>query len=117
MPSLLLTAASGVLVMSGNLISGRLTPLGGVQLRWISSGGNAYVAFSGGFTVGSGTLTGSGGCLSGMMDAFPLAPGDGFFVPQIALLERAGPVSGTFNLWATCDPAASGAGRLFFDLF
>jgi hypothetical protein len=128
MPSLVLGqpyASGAQLVVSGNLFSGRLTPIGGIQLRWMSSGGNAYIAFSGGgpplsggfMTTNSGGFGLSGGCLSGMLDGFPLAPGDGFFVPMAALQIRQGPQSGSVNLWASFDPAASGVGRLNFDPF
>lgn len=130
MPSLILgnpPASGAQLIFSGNLLSGRLTPAGGIQLRWLTVSGNAYIStslsgggppLSGAFmTINSGQLLLSGGILSGLLDGTPMTPGDGLFVPMQQLPTlRAGPVSGTITLWALCDLGASGVGRLYVDL-
>ncbi len=127
MPSVLLgnpLASGATTVIAGNPYSGELRPQGGIQLRWISSGGNCYIAFSGGgpplsgavMTINSGGLSLSGGCASGMLDGMPMAPGDVYWIPAIAI-TKTGPTSGQFNLFALADQAASGIGRLFFEVF
>ena len=127
MPSVILgqPAASGAqLVISGNPYSGRLEPVGGIQLLWVSSGGNCYIAFSGGnpplsggfMTINSGSMALSGGAASGMLDGMIIPPGGGYFIPKIALGSTGGTTSGTFNLFALCDQAASGIGRLYFEV-
>jgi hypothetical protein len=108
-------------VVSGSLYSGVFVGAG-LQLRWISSGGNCYVGVAGGgpplsggfMTITSGGMQLSGGAASGMLDGMLLGPGDAFFVEPGVLGNRNGPTSGTFNVWALCDQAASGVGRLYF---
>lgn len=116
MPSLVLgqpLASGPQIIVSGNPWSGLApTPVGGIQFRWISSGGNAYIGLSGGMTINSGQMFLSGGPNSGLLDGFPLAPGDGYFIPKLAF-----PLSGTYNVYAMCDQVASGVGRLYFERF
>lgn len=124
MPSILLGqpyASGATQVISGNFWSGRKAePVGGVQLFWVSSGGNAYIALSGGgpplsggfMTINSGTLQLSGGNASGMLDGFPMAPGAGYFIPKLAC-----GLSGNLSIFALCDQAASGTGRLYFEVY
>lgn len=112
MPSTILSAASGspFPLVSGNLWSGQgaFHPVGGVRLLLdpISSG-NAYISLSGGATTRSGGFFLSGGLTDGML----LAPGGDYFIPKLAF------VSGQMSIWATCDPAASGQGRLYWETF
>lgn len=95
----------------------------GVQLRWISSGGNCYVAMSGGgpplsggfMTITSGQMALSGGASSGMLDGMLLGPGDKYFIEPAVLSNVANTTSGAFNLYALADLAASGVGRLYFE--
>jgi hypothetical protein len=126
MPSMVLgnPVSSGAhTVISGAVYSGRNLPVGGVQLTWLSSGGNCYIAFSGGgpvlsggfMTVNSGGMLLSGGGASGMLDGIPITPAGSYFVPAIAFNTR-GVASGTWNLFAVCDPAASGVGRLYWEV-
>ncbi len=121
MPSTLLTAASGIPfpLISGNAFSGQGVPhpVGGVQLVLSpSASGNAYISLSGltlsgdlGTTVNSGGFFLSGG---GLNDGILLAPGGGYFIPRLGI----GP-SGQLNLFASCDPAASGQARLYWECF
>ncbi len=128
MPSILIGQpylSGAVTVISGNPWSGKLEPAGGIQLRWISSGGNCYIALSGGgpplsggfMTINSGTFPLSGGGASGLLDGMPMAPGDAYFVPRSALGSRDGQTSGRFNLFALADATASGVGRLFYEIY
>ena len=124
MPSLVLgndPASGAIQILSGNPWSGFVVePIGGIQLRWISSGGSAYIALSGGgppksggfMTINSGAMILSGGIASGMLDGFPLAPGDSYFIPKLAFKQ-----SGVFNVYALCDQAASGVGRLYWEAY
>ena len=122
MPSLILAnpVASGAqTVISGNPWSGRPSPIGGIQFRWVSSGGNCYIGMSGGGPPLSGnfmTRTSGGmflsGSLGGYMDGMLMAPGDSYFMPKSAIA-----LSGNFNMFAIVDPAASGVGRLFFEIY
>lgn len=116
MPSLILgqPVASGPnIIVSGNPWSGKNPkPVDGVQLRWMSSGGNAFIGLSGNFTVTSGGFLLSGGTNSGLGDGMFLAPGDSYFLPKAVC-----GLSGTYNVFATCDVAASGVGRLFFEVY
>lgn len=127
MPSLILGqpfASGAQMVISGNPWSGIVFPRGGVQLFWLSSGGNAYVGFSGGgpplsggfMTINSGTMMLSGGAASGMLDGFPLVPNMGYWIDRSMVPGFGGGNSGTFNLFALCDQSASGVGRLYFDV-
>lgn len=108
-------ASGATVVISGNPWSGTLLPVGGVRLKWVSSGGNAYVGLSGGgpplsggfLTVTSGGFPLSGG---GILDGFLLAPGDNYFIPFCRFKQ-----SGTYSVYAQCDAAASGIGRMFYD--
>lgn len=114
MPSTLLTAASGspFPLFSGNLWSGQGTPhpIGGVQLTLSpTASGNAYVSLSGGGTVNSGGMFLSGG---GLLDGMVMTPGAGYFIPKIGC-----GVSGTLQIYATCDAAGSGQSRLFWECF
>lgn len=128
MPSIVLGQpyqSGAVQIITGNPWSGILIPTGGIQLRWISSGGNACIAFSGGgpplsggfMTLNSGQMPLSGGAASGMLDGMVLSTGDAMFIPRTVLSNRAGTTSGIVNLYALCDLAASGVGRLYFEIF
>lgn len=128
MPSVILGnpyASGAQLVVSGSLVSGKFTPTGGIQLRWISSGGNCYIGFSGGgpplsgsfMTITSGGFALSGGSASGMFDGMLIEPGASYFVPSLVLTNRGGITSGFYNIFALCDQTASGAGRLYFEFF
>ncbi len=112
-------ASGATPILSGWPWSGRpAKPVGGVQIRWISSGGNCYIALSGnpilsgGFmTLTSGQMYLSGGANSGLLDGMPLAPGDSYFVPRLAT-----GLSGQLSIFAICDQAASGIGRLYWEV-
>lgn len=113
MPSKLLTCASGspYPIVSGNLWSGQGAnhPVGGIQFYLdASSSGFAYVGYSGGFTVRSGTTELSGGVIAGLSDGFPLAPGGSIFLPKLGF------TSGSVSVFATCDAACSGQARLWW---
>lgn len=115
MPSLLLgqpLASGAQIIVSGFPWSGQIVPQGGVQLRWVSSGGNAYIGLSGAMTITSGAMFLSGGPNSGLLDGMVMAPGDSYFVPRSAT-----GLSGRLNIFALCDGVASGIGRLFFEVF
>lgn len=114
MPSVIVSAASGspFPLVSGNFWSGNtsLHPCGGVQLKASPlNSGHVYVSLSGGGTITSGSYF-----LSGVntTDGMFLAPGDTYFVPKLAMAS-----GGYFNLFVTCDAAASGQGRLFYEVF
>lgn len=113
MPSFLLTAASGAPfpLVSGNFRSGMNFPfpVGEVRLKLArTASGNAYISLSGGTTVTSG-----GFFLSGNnSDAMVLEPGERYSIPRVAFQG-----SGSFNIFATCDPACSGQARLYMDPF
>lgn len=118
MPSAILTAASGAPfpIISGNFWSGKaVTPVGGIRFRLDpAASGNAYISLSG--VGGSGGTIKSGGFfLSGYntTDGMLLAPtDDGYFLPRLAIA-----LSGTINVYAACDPAASGVARLYWEMF
>lgn len=117
MPSIVLgqpRASGAQLIVSGNPWSGNAPapPIGGVQLLWVSSGGNAYIGLSGGITINSGAMALSGGANSGMLDGMLLPPGGGYFIPKMAC-----GLSGNLQLYGWCDQAASGIGRLYFEVF
>ncbi len=83
----------------------------GIQLRWSpNSSGNLYVGLSGGLTVNSGGFLGSG--YSGLLDGVLLGPGDAYFIPRVAASA-----SGLISVFATCDVAASGLGRLYWEVY
>lgn len=114
MPSIILgqpLASGPQIIVSGNPWSGQQAqfPVGGIQFRWVSSGGNAYIGMSGGMTITSGGMMQSGG---GLLDGMPMAPGDAYFIPRLGLKT-----SGAYTVYGMCDVAASGAGRLFFEIF
>lgn len=120
MPSVLLSPASGspFPVYSGNLFSGQGNhPVGIVQLRWArEASGNAYIYLSGGNSGGLGINSGgvfmSGGQLSGLSDGMVMYPGDAYSIPKSAC-----GASGQLGIYASCDSAASGVGRLYFESF
>ena len=114
MPSVVLTAASGAPfpLVSGNFWSGVAGqhPVGEVRLKLITSAsGNAYISLSGGSTVSSG-----GFFLSGVntSDAVMIIPGEVYVVPKLGLQS-----SGALGIYVSCDPAASGVARLFYEIF
>jgi hypothetical protein len=68
-------------------------------------------------TINSGGMTLSGGAqLSGALDGIPLGPGDGLWIPAYAFKSPIG-VSGNCNIFAMCDQAASGVGRLSWEVW
>jgi hypothetical protein len=126
MPSVVIgqpVLSGAAVVISGNPWSGHFTPVGSIMFRWVSSGGNVYLALSGGgpplsgnfMTINSGGFALSGGCLSGMLDGILIAPGDTYTIPKIAL-PTTGPSSGSINVFALNDNSSSG-GRLYFESF
>jgi hypothetical protein len=110
MPSAVVGFTSGGQVLySGTAYSGRLVPVGGVQIvAHPSNSGNVYVALSGGVTVTSGGFPLSGG---GLLDGIPLAAGSSYFVPKSAL-----GASGFVNIWLASDAACSGQARVHWEL-
>lgn len=116
MPSLLLSAASGspFPIYSGGLpFSGQSYrfPYSYVNLKYAdNASGNAYIGYTSGgpFTVNSGGAFPNG---SGLYDLMMLAPGERYQIPKLEF------ISGCLNIFATCDAAASGQGRLYFDVF
>jgi hypothetical protein len=104
--------SGGQLLISGGNYSGvglAFKPAGQVQLTaWKSNSGNVYVAFSGGVTVLSGGFPLSGG---GLRDGVPVAPGDTYSVPKLAI-----PNSGIFNIYVAPDAACSGQARVFWEV-
>ncbi len=104
--------------------SGRLEPIGGLQLRAArENSGSVYVSLSGGnfFSGQIGTLVGSGGptinsggwtplsgnISSGLMDGMQIGPGDAYFVPRIAI-PNTGASSGNWSICLGCDTLCSG---------
>lgn len=121
-------ASGATVVISGNVWSGQgyYHPQGGIQFRWFSSGGNCYLGLSGGgpplsgnfMTMNSGGMQLSGGFLSGALDGIPLEPGGSYFIPFSAFRPQLNVISGLYlNVFALCDQAASGVGRLSFEPF
>ncbi len=110
MPSVLLTGASGAPfpLVSGNYWSGTgaFHPVGGVLLVLDRvASGSAYISFSGGATLNSGTHLFSGTNADGVQ----LIPGAERFIPKLCL------ISGQMNIFVTCDAAASG-NRLYWEV-
>ena len=116
MPSILLgwdyTNSGGAqIVVSGNPWSGSVFPVGGIQLGWSpQASGNCYVGLSGNILMTSGGV--GANTLSGYLDGFLIGPGLSYFIPRVRF-----PLSGVFNIYAFCDAACSGQGRLSFDAF
>lgn len=119
MPSVLLSRASGnpFPLASGNIWSGQgaFHPVGKVVLKLSpDASGFAYISLSGYIPVTSGgpTINSGGFLLSGLnVDGFLMKPGDTYEIPKLALQ------SGTMNIYATCDAAVSGQGRLYWEAF
>lgn len=114
MPSVLIgnpLASGPQILISGCFWSGRqAVPQGGIQLRLSpDASGNVYVGLSGGTTMMSGGMFLSGG---GRLDGMIMAPGDPYFIPRAAF-----GVSGTINVYVRHDAAASGQGRMFYEIF
>jgi hypothetical protein len=104
--------SGGQLLISGGNYSGGIAskPQGKIELAaWGSNSGTVYVALSGGVTIRSGGYPLSGG---GLMDGFPLAPGDTYTIPKIALT-----VSGVFNIFVAPEAACSGQARVFWEVY
>lgn len=90
------------------------TPVGGIQLRFISllpGSGLCFIGFSGNVSINSGGFQLSGGANSGMNDGMPLRDGDSFFVPRMACGN-----SGNLSIFAIGDASASG-GRLYWQAY
>jgi hypothetical protein len=130
MPSLVLGqpyASGAQQVIVGSPWSGQLRPQGQINFWWVcaASGANCYLALSGGgppasgnfMTYNSGQMFLSGGALSGLLDGCPIAPGGTYNIPRLAFGSEGGTTSGTFNVFAMCDPTASGIGRLYFEVY
>ncbi len=113
MPSYLVGFRSGgELLISGNPWSGNNAqfPVGGVQLELDrEASGSIYVAMSGGVTVKSGSFFLSGG---GLMDGVQIKPGGSYFIPRIGT-----GLSGNLTIYIGADPAVSGQGRVYYDIF
>ena len=112
MPSTILAGLSGgVALVSGNIYSGTLFPLGSVQLKYAVSGiGPVYVGLpnlSGAIPTGQ-----SGGSLSsgGLSDGMEMLPGDSYVVPKCRL------VSGIETIRVIVPAGASGS-RMFWEAF
>ena len=135
MPSMVLGYVPGsgfAPIYSGNIWSGQLEPVGGIQfiaspqnsgMIYLSlSGGNAFsgqfgtLVGSGGPTINSGAAPLSGGQFSGALDGIPIPPGAGYFLPKLAF-TNVGPNSGNINLCVGCDPACSGLARLYWQTY
>ena len=132
MPSMVLSLLSGAgftPIISGNPWSGLpLSPTGGIQLRADKlNSGAIYISLSGAFVFSGvvGCLPGSGGPtitsgalvtsgLSGTMDGMAMFAGDSYFVPKLAI-RGTGSFSGVYQLCASCDGAASGRARLYWE--
>ena len=114
MPSFLISNRSGGdTLWSGALYSGSPAPVGGIQLYLDpSASGNAYIGLSGGMTIRSGGLWGSG-ALGGMLDGMLVPPGGNYFIPKEGLVK----LSGNVNVYVSADAAASGQARLYFEVF
>lgn len=104
--------SGGQNILSGSYLIGRLglgnPAVGGVQLRLDITGGRAYVGLSGGVTVQSGGFTLSGGYLDGI----PMASGDTYFIPRLGL-----GISGVPQVFVATDAAASGLGRMYWEIY
>lgn len=114
MPSRILSRASGAPfpLISGNFWSGQggTHPVGSIVFRWASdASGNAYIALSGGATITSGGFFLSG--TLGNADAMMIPPGGTYTLPKLAIN-----LSGVLNVYASCDAAASGVGRLWWEV-
>ncbi len=114
MPSTLLgnpLASGAQIIVSGNVFSGRVGVVGGVQLRLSNqASGNAYIGLSGAITRTSGGFYLSG--TLGLLDGVELGPGDSYFIPKIAFQ-----ISGTINVYAQADATCSGQSRLFWEVY
>ena len=83
-----------------------------VNLKYANNAsGNAYISYQSGgpFNINSGAAFPNG---SGLYDMMMLAPGERYSIPRLEF-----PNSGVLNIFATCEAAASGQGRLYFDIF
>lgn len=105
MPSNLLGFVSGgSFLVSGNPWSGTQSLPQGLRLYNSSlSSGFAYVAFSGGLTMGSGGMESSGG----LMDGMPIPPNGSYNIPI--------PAGGVGSIVVNVAAAVSGQVRLFWD--
>ncbi len=118
MPSYLLggAASGGTNLLSGNFWSGvgALHPYSNIRLKADNlNSGYVYIAFSGGMTIKSGGLNTSGFANnSGFMDGSPLAAGEVWFVPRLAVAG----ISGAPILYAAPDAAGSGHDRIFMEV-
>lgn len=112
MPSTqLFVQSGGQLLVSGNITSGQLWPLGGLFLRNDVTSPSGYPVYIGLPNL-SGTIAtfASGGNLSsgGLADGWPLYPGDKLVVPKSRL------VSGLMSIQLLGPTQASGA-RIYWD--
>lgn len=133
MPSFILgqpPASGGQPIFSGFPFSGRYGVTGGIQIRIDkSTSGNVYLYLSGAYVhpASGGPLLNSGGMfLSGGISGFPqsglgimdpttvLYPGDGFFIPRLAINTLSGGIGGPCMLH---DAAVSGQGRVYWEAF
>ena len=81
-------------------------------MRWDPlANGMVFIGLNSGMTVNSGGMFLSGGANSGRHDGIPIKAGDPYFIPKSDLS-----VSGTFNIYAVPEAAASG-NRLYFQAF
>lgn len=110
MPSTILTSQSGgVLLCSGNILSGGPQLVGGIQLK-LAVGAPAIVYVGLPNLSGTVNTSTSGGSLSsgGLTDGMEISPGDSYFIPKTRL------VSGVMTPRIIVPAAASG-GRMFWE--
>lgn len=114
MPSTLVGFQSGGQpIVSGNPYSGRIAPVGGVQLLLgANASGTVYVGTALGLSSGGITIQ-SGGDLSsgGLSDGLPIDPGGGLFIPA---LKCSGQID---KILVAVPPAVSGRCRLYWEAF
>lgn len=95
---------------SGNFWSG-VQPPKALFLKWsFNASGSCYISYSGGMTTTSGGSWFSG--TLGRLDGYQMAPGDEKIIPPHILARTSG---GTVGVYVSCDAAASGQGRLFWE--
>ena len=113
MPSYLIgNASGGELVISGNPWSGQNAqfPVGGIQIELDrEASGSIYVGLSGIVTVKSGGFFLSGG---GLLDGMQVKPGGSYFIPRLGT-----GLSGFISVRIASDPAVSGQGRAYWEVY
>ena len=114
MPSVILgNVSGGQQIILTNIWSG-IFENHGVQLRWAGPG-NAYVSVYSNVTVNSGTVSNTGVNSGGTNDGMIVLSGERYNVPPLVINNIGGTASGIFNIYALCDAASSGVGRMYFE--